>query len=131
MREFRALASETPSSERNRELFVFHYGHQLNAAHPKLSALRDAVALAKSIAERVLLYVTPVNVDAAARYAGQALSEIMRLNIDVLRSNVPLSIIDWHDALPDTAFFHGDIATEHLNETGRANLARRIVNAHA
>ena len=37
------------------------------------------------------------------------------------------SFLDLHDLLPETAFFHADLATEHMAEAGRVVLTARIV----
>lgn len=126
MGEFRALVHEPPSHERSRDIFVFHYTHRLTGDHPKLKALAEAVDIAFGIAERVLLYITPINVEAAERFVGSNFRGLIADNVEVIRGRLGVELHDWHDRLPDEAFFHGDTATEHLNQSGRLALANII-----
>ena len=130
---FRALVRSRPAIEdetahRAREIFIFHYGHRLIPEHRRLRSLQEAIGCFNAAGCRVFVYATPINIDACERLAGPELRSTLRRNIAVLRSAIGDTAYfqDWSEAFPGDAFFHEDLATEHLNQTGRTDLAVRI-----
>jgi hypothetical protein len=65
--------------------------------------------------------------EAGVRYVGENFRAIIQSNAQVVRSAIR-GIFDWSDILPEFAFFHEDLATEHLNETGRRALVKLITD---
>jgi len=135
--EFRARVLEAPGNDaardsRARDIFIFHYTHPLTPDHRRLTALRDTVASLMGAGTRVLAYVTPVNHAAGVRLVSDAFATSVRHNVRVLRAalaGTEIQLLDLSDALAADRFFHEDLATEHLNETGRAELAARVADA--
>ena len=130
----RRLAASKDSGERQAadarftRLLRWHYGEPLLPHHPRLLALADTFRIAAALGIRAVAYVTPVNVGAMSRLAGPDLPDRIRANIDVVRQSVPdtAPIADLHDLLAEDAFFHANLATEHLAQEGRQVLAARI-----
>lgn len=135
--EFRATVRETPREEaakdaRAREIFVFHYTHALTPAHRRLEALKMAVETLRGAGSRVLLYLTPVNHEAGVRLVSDAFLKSLRHNVKVLQTKMAdadVALYDWSVRMPADRFFHEDLATEHLNDLGRAELAALIADA--
>jgi hypothetical protein len=128
--DFRRIIESEPANERerqkrSREIFIFHYGSPLAQNHARLKALSSAVSIARQIAPRVLVYLTPINMDAVHRYVGPQLGEVVKRNVAVIRTAVD-EIVDWSAALDAQRFFGPDTATEHLNEGGRRRLTELI-----
>jgi hypothetical protein len=135
--DFKAVIAAGPVTDedrlrRAREIFVYHYTHRLRPDNERLAALRRCLGLASGLAERVVLYATPINHEAGTRCVGDRFRGIVRANIAVLQDAAKDSgfeLLDWSEMLAESAFFHEDLATEHLNETGRSRLAERIASA--
>jgi hypothetical protein len=133
---FREVTTSTPIDEaavkaRKREIFVFHYGHRLVPSHRQLIDLNSAVQVCRSIGAAPVVYVTPINMEAATRHCGPRLAEIVADNVAFVRETLaPLvKVADWSNALPAGDFFKEDLATEHLAQSGREKLAARIIDA--
>lgn len=132
--DLRRLAALGPSQDpkarddRLRRLLRWHYGEPLLSGHPRLDALAATCKIALAAGIQVVAYVTPVNVGAAGRLCGESLLDRLRANIALVRQALPaeLTFADLHDFLPEAAFFHGNLATEHLAESGRTSLTARI-----
>lgn len=135
--DFKALIATKPVEDeqrlrRAREIFVYHYTHQLRPDNERLLALRSCLKLASDLVDRVVLYTTPINHEAGARCVGSRFNEIIHANVAVLKSTAGengIELLDWSELFPESAFFHEDLATEHLNEVGRRELATRIAAA--
>ena len=135
--DFKTIIATKPATDgerlrRAREIFVYHYTHRLGPDNERLAVLRSCLKLASDLVERVVLYTTPINHEAGARCVGSRFGEIVRANVSVLKSAAGengIELLDWSELLPETAFFHEDLATEHLNDVGRRQLATRIATA--
>jgi hypothetical protein len=132
---FRRLAASQPATElertaRSREIFIFHYTHPLDPGNERLRQLRTCAERAAVLGIRSYLYVTPINHAAGARAIGPQFLESVRSNVAVLRDTLDsrCAFEDLSEEFGEADFFHEDLATEHLNERGRARLARRIVD---
>lgn len=134
--EFRALSLAQPSDERDaalryRELFAWHYGFRLVREHPKLRALAEAVATAADLCGRVMTYITPINMEMGAHLLGNRFRGQMAETVDTARAGLasagPGGTLDFCSYLGKQYFFHTNLATEHLRDTGRSKLARAIV----
>lgn len=127
--EFKNAIAGEPSNERSRTIFIYHYTHRLAPTNARLTNLRKCAELAQSIAEQVLIYVTPINLFALRRFVGTRAAEIVRDNASTLQALLPADVRNWTSELPEQFFFNEDLATEHLNESGRRKLADLIVQS--
>jgi hypothetical protein len=128
--QFRTLAADRSNQaisgpDRLRELFIFHYTHRLIRSHRKLVDLVTLVDRATRLGVNLLLYLTPINSRAGEEYVGPEFRTIHSSNVAVIRDALGASgmaIDDLSTALPRSAFFHPDLPTEHLNQSGRSDL---------
>ncbi|HEX2528335.1 MAG TPA: hypothetical protein VHL31_18795 [Geminicoccus sp.] len=135
--ELRRLASSRPAESAGQaaaqarlgRLLRWHYGERLLPSHPRLRALAGLCARAAALGIQVVAYATPLNVHAAQRICGDELIGRIRANLAVVQGQLPASaaFVDLHALLPETAFFHVNLATEHMADAGRHTLAARIV----
>lgn len=137
--EFRALSLARPSDERDaairyRELFAWHYGFDLSEDHAKLSALAETIATAAAFGSRVVAYLTPINAELGTELLGGRFAERLDRTAEVVRTRLSTAmadsrrhaLLDLRDYLGSRFFFHKNLATEHLAETGRGKLARAV-----
>lgn len=130
---------------RRRHIFIYHYMYKLEPTHPKLLLLRDLIQLLKDMQIVSVIYITPVNFKAGLKHAGDDFMRVFSSNLQVVfnclgctsksASKNPVFINeqscvfgDYSQSLGPEYFFNEDHPTEHLNETGRASLAKIISN---
>lgn len=121
---------------RARQIAIFHYLYPLTSDHP---LLMDAVAMVRAAVAagiRPVVYLTPINHMHGIRAVGERFTQGVSANVELLTSILMPEIVaaqgsyyDWSRDFSDTMFFHLGERTEHLNETGRVELVRRIVQA--
>lgn len=118
---------------RKKQIFIFHYMHPLRAGHRQLNALQEILSLVAKLNAEAFLYITPINVRAGERFVGAEFRQQIDSNVDVIEEAVfpylksgRIRFSDWNALFDSQFFFDADLATEHLNETGRRELARRI-----
>lgn len=118
---------------RLRHLFIFHYTHPLQADHPKVAFLEDALSVLSEMSAKSLVYVTPINYQAGEKYVGGDFVKILDSNVSIVaklaqsyRFGEPRVFVDCSKLLSSEYFFHEDCSTEHLNQGGRALLAQTI-----
>lgn len=138
--QFHDLIMSNPSTEseksyRKKQIYIFHYLHPLTPAHHKLLFLRRIMGLLRELNIGVLVYITPINYQGGERYVGDEFVKLVRANVGVLRDSIAafiengaVRLLDLGEALSSDYFFHADEATEHLNQQGRAKLAKTIAN---
>ena len=121
------------AKERLKNLMVLHYGAPMRDEHRQLTFLTGAIRDASAMGAKVLVYMTPVNVEFMQELWGSELLEIVNQNRQKVRSALERSglmdkvvFADWADAFPGDHFFHSEETTEHLAETGRTRLASMI-----
>ncbi|MGW9949723.1 hypothetical protein J2W92_005074 [Rhizobium leguminosarum] len=125
--EFKRVIASEPSRERSAAIFTYHYTHRLSQSNLRLKSLRDCVKIAHSIAREVIVYITPINMEALQRFVGPKAADIVFNNIRTIEMALgDEHLSNWIQALPETSFFSEDLATEHLNEVGRQALASLI-----
>ena len=135
--DFRRLVHSVPDSaeqrhERAREIFNFHYACPVSKDHRKLRDLVRCVQILARLQCRTLVYLTPINVDGGTGLAGAEWRSALGANASTVLAALgeaagpQLKVCDWSEALAAEYFFHEDLATEHLNQRGRAALAKRI-----
>ena len=118
---------------RLRQIFIFHYLHDLVPDHRRIVALRDLLSTVDAMGVRALAYISPVNFAAGIRRVGAEFEELFGANVArVCEVIMPFEesgrvrLQDWSVAFDSRSFFHEDEPTEHLNEVGRMNLAGKI-----
>lgn len=112
-----------------RRKFLWHYGSTARAAEAMSAALAETVGVLRAAGIDVLVYVTPVNVEEAAAYAGAALAAAIGERATAIGARVLAAggrFVDLHDLLPAGRFIDKHLACEHLDETGRRRLAERL-----
>jgi hypothetical protein len=113
--------------------FTLNYMGAIGPDHPWFQDLLATVAKARSNGIEVLTYVTPINVEDGTRLVGQALSERVRSNteviLQVLRDH-DIPHLDLSQALARDRFIDRRCACEHVDDDGRrfiaSELSRRI-----
>ncbi|MBY5682628.1 hypothetical protein HFO32_10715 [Rhizobium leguminosarum] len=127
--DFKRIIASEPSPERSAAIFIYHYTHRLTPDNRRLKNLQECVKIAKSIARQVMLYVTPINIEALNRFVGPKATGIVSDNITTIETALAGDrVSNWAASLSETHFFSEDLATEHLNESGRQELAGLIAS---
>jgi len=121
---------------RKKILFIFHYMHPLVPWHQKLVAITMSLFWARKLGMKVLLYLTPVNDQAGVRFVGSKFYSQVNANVEVVGSAVDTCLetglvrwCDWSTSFDSDQFFYPDLATEHLAQAGRLDLASRIIKS--
>jgi len=118
--------------QRWRDLFVYFQMQPIEPTHRKLQLLAEGGSLLASLGVQPLLYILPVNHEAGARWVGPGFGTAVRRNagvvVDRLRQlALPgMRLEDWSLSLDIGNFFSDHDPTEHLNERGRAHVAKEI-----
>ncbi|MED3574803.1 hypothetical protein, partial [Cytobacillus praedii] len=124
---------ENEFSKRYKEIFKWHYMYSLTKDNRKFLLLKKIIQIMKIQDTKILLYITPINYRAGAKYAGddfiRALNRNLQLIKDYLNEDISANIhfCDFSKTLPETSFTHLNDTTEHLNENGRKLLASLIL----
>lgn len=138
---FRLVIDAKPSTvEQKRfrlaQMFIFHYTFPLSPSHPRLMLLSSILELLNSVNISVVLYINPINIEAAEKYVGRAFSQSLKSNVQIISDLIQrhkatgnLFFKDCSTMLASNYFFHEDNATEHLNQEGRRELSSIISNA--
>jgi hypothetical protein len=115
---------------RLKNIFCFHYMHQLVDAHPKIKAFIGILKILNGMGIYVVAYVTPVNWQAGEKYLEGKFVNRVKSNVNLIKAQVDsacqASLIKFSDLsllLNSDCFFNEDDPTEHLNEKGRDILA--------
>lgn len=143
------VSKESGSAWKNRirDIFTFHYVHNLYPAHRKLRYLGSAVKNLQRSGIGVGLYITPINHRAGKKYVGGAFERNVSSNIAIIEKylrNFGVKVIKGSELAPgnrkafgpsilnlayecdESDFFTPHNATEHLRYTARKNLATEI-----
>lgn len=127
---FNNIIATEPSRERSAAIFTYHYTHRLSPLNRRLQNLKECSEIARSIARRVLIYVTPINIEAIERFVGMKAIRIVSDNVETVRGALDqANFTSWAGCLSEREFFSEDLATEHLNEMGRREIANRIARS--
>ena len=109
--------------------FALLYQNSLEPSHRKIRALRNLAALCRSKAIPLRLYITPLDIESGARFAGAEFRPRVEGNIQVLRAALEdhdLVLENWSSLLRADQFSYGDYPNEHLNSSGREKLAEEV-----
>lgn len=137
VREFVALIESEPESDddkffRKQQIFVYHYMHRLTEDHPRLRSWMALPEELERLGMRALIYITPINFEGGRRFVREGFISRLEENLAVLHntmtplSNDRIKFCDWSRLLESKHFFDQDLATEHLAESGRLQLAKKI-----
>ncbi|MBV8959453.1 MAG: hypothetical protein JO054_13470 [Actinobacteria bacterium] len=116
------------------EIFAFHAGHDPDPDHERMVEMVDAVTLLESTGIRCVLYATPFNVQAGvelhgADFADHVASHV-RLAAGLLgKAGAHAQLLDFHDRLEPSDYFHPYYGAEHFRDVGRRALAGWITDA--
>jgi hypothetical protein len=128
---------ETVAQEmwRSRLLASLYYMRPLASDHFRLRDAQRMVSDAAKAGVRPIVYLTPINHMWGTTVAGPEFVEAIRSNTAVIRERLLPGIqaaggafADWSLDFANDQFFNPSEKTEHLNEEGRLNLARRILD---
>jgi hypothetical protein len=115
---------------RYRELFAWHYAYAFDESHPKLVALREAIALIGKMNATAICYLTPINVEAGLDLHGRRFREVVAALAERIAGSLAPTLdagghrfADFSATLGREFFFKNNLATEHLNARGRDKLA--------
>lgn len=115
--------NETPAAA-----FRYYYMYSLDAGNNIFVSLQKTFDELATLQVPVLVYITPVNIEAGEKYA-PALREIMTVNIAVVRRFLEKNRIRYLDlsfSLDPGRFVTPDTPSEHLNFRGRSFVAKEI-----
>jgi len=137
IREFREVIAIDPVDEahafaRLRQIFIFHYMHQLTSEHLLIQCLDEILRRLVDMDIETLVYITPINYQAGVRFCGNDFSKQIGINsglvYDVIRNYFGdrVRYRDLGCLLSSDYFFGLDNATEHLNEKGRSMLIEQL-----
>lgn len=119
---------------RQRAIFTFHYMFELSQDNKMLKSLVSLIREVKALGALLLVYVTPVNVEAGEHLLGPLFLKTVTRSVGLIEGAVKEAMEgeagayhDWATLLPARAFFHMLDPAEHLNESGRSELSERIV----
>jgi len=120
--------------KRKREILIFHYSYPLIPQHRKVIALDQILNTLYEHRIKLLIYLTPINFRAGERLVGPGFGSQLAENVEVLSNLIAsharpgLKFADWSCSFDSSYFFSEDLATEHINQNGRLELARMITN---
>lgn len=137
--QFRSLIESNPQSSaqkdiRIKQIFIFHYLHQLAENNERLKFLKLIMQETLQSNSKLLAYITPINIDAGIRYLGTDFADGVRQNVGVienvfsdLNSEESIVLLNCVENFSSDSFFQNDNATEHLNELGRSKLVHELI----
>jgi len=129
-----------PEAVRKRlaEILVLHYGMPVREEHRQFHYLVSAIREASAMGAKVLVYLTPINVEFMRKIWGDVLTDIVDGNRGLVRQAIEQAGMmdhvvyeDWSGSLPSDEFFHPEETTEHLAEAGRLRLTFMITDRMA
>ena len=140
--QFRKIIVSPPSSDpeqiffRKKQIFIFNYLYKLDSDHRKLLSIVNILQSLRESQISAFLYLTPINYQSGCRYVGEAFIEILKKNISLILETVQkygddkmIKIADWSMLFDSDKFFHPDFANEHLIDSGRQELAKKIASS--
>jgi hypothetical protein len=110
----------------NQRAYSAIYLSPLTAGHRKLRSLARLAALCRENGIPLLMYVTPIDVEAGEAILGPGFRLQVTRNIDVLRRSLEGPGCTFQDLgflLPSAMFDQQEVPNEHLREQGRRRLA--------
>jgi hypothetical protein len=121
--------------ERWRQLFIFNQLHPLAPTHRKFCMIEKAVQMLRLGGVRLLCYITPINVEAGERFVGLEFKRLFQKNVALTVGRLQqaggdkIRIYDWSMCFGSNRFTFAEDRSEHLNQYGRLQLTRMIVES--
>ncbi len=115
--------------EHLRKNFSDRYHYRLKHDYPDILHLSNLINKLKQDGVQILVYVTPINMIDGVRFAGDEFRETVYDNIRLiegLTKNYNIKLLNLADALPPENFTDQHIVTEHLDESGRKFIVKKI-----
>ncbi|MBU0758545.1 MAG: hypothetical protein KKF44_10845 [Nanoarchaeota archaeon] len=120
-----------PSSiEDIKSKYVFHYLYGLDKDHRKLDDLRNLIDNYQNCGVPLIVYITPIDHEMGDFYVGEEFSQIVRNNVETIKSienTHDIKIQDFTFDLDKTFFDHPETPNEHLNEKGRIYVVKYLL----
>lgn len=111
--------------------FIKNYAFVIDEDNPRIRDFDAIVELCREKHLNLIFHVLPENHERAAELCGADLEELMKKNVDFLKSRYGKAsvFISNYDLLPDSVFIDREWPTEHYSFTGRYSVARRIAES--
>ena len=125
-----ARGAITPGNRRDWISYLYLY--RLRPDHPLLEALRGTVTSLQEAGVAPVVYVTPIDHETATSWYGPEFRDRVAANVAVIQKVLAksgASAIDMSLDLGAGGFCYGIFPNEHLRDTGRLHVARRIAEA--
>jgi hypothetical protein len=127
--DFSHINPEVSAQETLRQGFIFHYMQPVSPTHRKIVALKRIAQKAQACNMRLIVYVTPIDIERAQRCNVEGFAEYQRRTVEIVRDalqDMPLEFIDMSTLLPSSQFTYNNYPNEHLTMYGRAVVAGRL-----
>jgi hypothetical protein len=117
-----------------RESYYLCYGLPIDTGHPLLRAMRDLVQQMRADGVKVLLYITPVDLERGEADFGTGMVATIGRNRETIKQALVsneaqegVNLVDLANLAPTEEFLdHGGAPNEHLTSTGRARLWKAL-----
>lgn len=108
---------------------LLNYQYQLKPSHRKVRAFQRMAARAREAGVQLVLYVTPIDLQAASDTVRAPLARQVDHNVEVLREALarqPVLLVDLSRRLDSQHFHYDRHVNEHLKDDGRTFVARKL-----
>ena len=132
VRDFDNPRYATPSPERTRNKFIYHYMYALDGNHRKLAALARIVEKSRAADLNVLFYFTPLDHQTGEQHLPGEFRAQVEENVAAVFDQIgnrPAPIVNMSLDLPADDFSYHLYPNEHLRDTGRKHVAANIAAA--
>jgi len=112
--------------------FDINYGAPIRADDPYIGDLDETITRLRRGGIRPVVYITPLNFDDIARFAGPEVVAQLKANLALVRrigTERGWGIVDLSQTLSSAHFITRDCACEHVDSLGRALIARAVAAA--
>lgn len=117
------------AAERERRMLLFFYMASLRTDHRKLRSLASLADSLRQARTRLLLYVSPIDVEKGASAFGPRFRSRIEENVGTLERELAArgaEVLDLCCFLPDSAFSYSQYPNEHLKAAGRMAVANEL-----
>lgn len=125
------LGREYDYKEKLSLAFRYHYMNNIKDNHPFFNDLNNTLEELKNLNIKVLVYLTPINMEDGVRYVGDEFRSRVNSNVETITEYLKKSGIDYIDMSSDLRgdyFVDKRYSCEHVNSEGRRQIANKIVN---
>ncbi|MBF0605452.1 MAG: hypothetical protein HQL07_17400 [Nitrospirae bacterium] len=109
--------------------FIYHYLYRLDPSHQFVQSLIEMIHKTRRFNQKILVYITPINMQDGERFVGPAFRRIVLENVQVIQTlmtDMGVPFLNMVDQLPPEHFTDQHEACEHLDETGRRFVAGQL-----